>query len=109
MREAVDRAEAGTVDADLGGGLIKQRVAQPGKGRSGSFRTVIAYRRGKRAIFLHLFAKARQANLGPAELETFQKLAKSYDQLTDEQLDALVTSRGWRKVETKDGEEENVS
>jgi hypothetical protein len=109
LREAVDRAEAGTVDADLGGGLIKQRVAQPGKGRSGGLRTVVAYRRGKRAIFLHLFAKARQANLGPAELEIYQKLAKAYDRLSDDDLDALVAERGWRKVKRKDGKEEDLS
>ncbi|MBV9929780.1 MAG: type II toxin-antitoxin system RelE/ParE family toxin [Alphaproteobacteria bacterium] len=109
LQEAVDRAEAGTVDADLGGGLVKQRVAQPGKGRSGGFRTVLAYRRGKRAIFLHLFAKARRANLAPAELETYQKLAKAYDRLSDDELDALVATRGWRKVKRKDGEEEELS
>jgi hypothetical protein len=33
--EAIERAERGLVDADLGGGLIKQRVARKGQGRSG--------------------------------------------------------------------------
>jgi len=33
LREAVDRAERGPTDADLGGGVIKQRVARPGQGR----------------------------------------------------------------------------
>jgi hypothetical protein len=66
LAEAIDRAEDGKIDADLGGGFIKQRVARPGKGRSGGFRTIIAYRKGARAIFLHLFAKARQANLSKA-------------------------------------------
>ena len=28
LREAVERAEHGLIDADLGGGLIKQRVAK---------------------------------------------------------------------------------
>lgn len=97
--EAIDRAENGKVDADLGGGLIKQRVARLGKGRSGGFRTIVAYRRGRRAIFLHMFAKASQANLGQAELETLQKLAKAYDALDDAQLDALVARRGWRRIE----------
>jgi hypothetical protein len=46
LREAIARAEQGLVDADLGGGLIKQRVARVGKGRSGGYRTIIAYRRG---------------------------------------------------------------
>lgn len=99
LLEAVGRAEDGKVDADLGGGLIKQRVARPGQGRSGGFRTVIAYRRGERAIFLHLFAKARQANLSQAELETLQKLAKAYDALDGAQLDELVAGRGWRRIE----------
>jgi hypothetical protein len=99
LREAIDRADDGKVDADLGGGLIKQRVARPGEGRSGGLRTVVAYRRGKRAIFLHLFAKARQANLGPAELETLRKLAGIYDALDDIQLDQLVAGRGWRRIE----------
>ena len=31
LRDAIERAEAGLVDADLGGGLIKQRVARAGK------------------------------------------------------------------------------
>ena len=99
LHEAGERAEEGKVDADLGGGLIKQRVARPGRGRSGGFRTIIAYRRGAHAIFLHLFAKARQANLSEAELETLQKLAKMYDALDDAQLDELVASRGWRRIE----------
>lgn len=109
LLEAAGCAEAGAIDADLGGHLIKQRVARDGKGRSGGFRTIIAYWRGERAIFLHLFAKARQANIGRVELETLQKLARLYDGLADEQLDALVASRGWRKVERKDGEEEDLS
>jgi hypothetical protein len=70
LREAVDRAESGAIDADLGGGLIKQRVARSGEGRSGGFRTVMAYWSGERAVFLHLFPKSRQSNIGPAELET---------------------------------------
>ena len=32
LREGVPRAENGLIDADLGGGVIKQRVARPGKG-----------------------------------------------------------------------------
>ncbi len=97
--EAIDRAEDGKIDADLGGGLIKQRVALPGRGRSGGFRTIIAYRQGERAIFLHMFAKSQKANIGRAELEVFQKLAKSYDALDEAELDELVANQGWRKIE----------
>lgn len=87
------------IDADLGGSLVKQRVARPEQGRSGGFRTIIAYRRGKRAIFLHLFAKAQKANLNDAELESLRALAKAYDGLDDAKLNELATKRGWRRIE----------
>ncbi len=62
LREVIERAERGSVDADLGGGLIKQRVARKGKGRSGGYRTIIAYRRARRAVFLFGFAKSTREN-----------------------------------------------
>ena len=38
LREAVRDAEAGKIDADYGGGVIKQRIARPGEGKSGGYR-----------------------------------------------------------------------
>ena len=32
LRNAVARAERGQIDADLGGDVIKQRIARPGEG-----------------------------------------------------------------------------
>jgi hypothetical protein len=110
LRDAVDRAERGIVDAELGSGLIKQRVARPGKGRSGGFRTVIAYRRGTRAIFLHMFPKSRKANLDAAELEDLKDIAKPLMRLSDEQLRTLAITRGWREIERQsDGQEKDLS
>jgi len=42
LREAIARAERGLIDANLGHGLIKQRVARRGEGKRGGFRTIIA-------------------------------------------------------------------
>jgi hypothetical protein len=75
LLEAVKRAERGLIDADLGGGLIKQRVARPGQGRSGGYRTIVAYRAKQRAIFLYGFAKNERENIGPGELLTFRSIA----------------------------------
>ena len=61
--EAIDRAERGLIDADLGRGLIKQRVARKGQGRSGGYRTIVAYRVQRRAFFIFGFAKSQRANL----------------------------------------------
>ena len=44
--KAIDRAMSGLIDADLGGGLVKQRVARPGQGKRGGYRTIIAYQAG---------------------------------------------------------------
>jgi len=63
------------IDADLGGGVIKQRVARQGQGRSGGFRTIIAFRSGDRSIFMYGFAKNRKANVSDDELEVYRRLA----------------------------------
>jgi hypothetical protein len=46
LRDAVARAEKGQIDADLGGGVIKQRIARPGEGRSAGYRTILFFRFG---------------------------------------------------------------
>ena len=63
LREAIERAERGLVDGDLGGDVIKQRVARKGQGRSGGYRMLIAYRRGNRPVFLYGFAKSERENM----------------------------------------------
>lgn len=50
LQEAIVRAERGLVDADLGGGVIKQRVARSGQGKSDGFRTIILFRTTLRAF-----------------------------------------------------------
>ena len=66
------------MDADLGGGVIKQRVARKGGGRSGGFRTILLFRRGELAFFVYGFAKSGRQNLRRNELETFRLLADEH-------------------------------
>jgi hypothetical protein len=68
-------AERGLIAADLGGGVIKQRIARQGQGKSGGFRTVIVFRAGKRAVFIHGFAKSEKDNIEKEELAALKKLA----------------------------------
>ena len=56
--EAVRRALGGLIDADLGGGVIKQRIARKGGGRSGGIRTIVLFRRGELAFFVYGFPRA---------------------------------------------------
>ncbi len=101
--EAVRRAERGQIDADLGGGVIKQRVARAGQGKSGGFRTIILYRQERRAFFVFGFAKNEQANIEDVEEVQFKKMAKELLALSNEQM-ALLIERG-RFSEVDDGEE----
>ena len=73
--DAIDRAERGIIDADLGGGLIKQRVARRGQGRSGGYRMILAYRVRNRAVFLFGFPKSERDNIGPALLAKLRAAA----------------------------------
>jgi hypothetical protein len=72
--EAVDRADRGLVDADLGGGIIKQRVARSGQGRSSGYRMLLAYRTANRAVFLYAFAKNERENIGHNELLAWREI-----------------------------------
>jgi hypothetical protein len=89
---AVWNAESGLVDADLGGGLIKQRVARPGRGKSGGFRTIIACRRGGRAVFLFGFAKSERASLDRNELVELRHIGQVYLDLDDRGLLAAMAA-----------------
>lgn len=73
---AVRQMEEGLIDAILGGNLVKKRVAAAGRGKSGSFRTIIAYKAGDRAFFLYGFAKNQRDNIDDKEREALKKIAK---------------------------------
>ncbi len=80
---AIADAERRVVDADLGGGVIKQRVARPGQGKSGGFRVMILYKPATRAFFVHVFAKSQRANISQDELAALKELASellAYDE-----------------------------
>jgi hypothetical protein len=92
LSKAIAGVEKGIIDADLGGGLIKQRVARPGQGKRGGFRTIVAYRRGNRAIFLFGFAKSERGNLNQDELAQWQRIGRVYLGLDDDGLEAAIAA-----------------
>ena len=106
LREAIERAERGLLDADLGGGLIKQRVAKRGAGRSGGYRMIIAYREGDRAVFLYGFAKSELDNIPPASLDTFRTVARGLLSMSVKGLEEEMTEGRLEEVSSNDDEEE---
>ena len=103
LLEAVERAEKGLIDADLGGGVIKQRIARPGAGKSGGLRSVVLYRQGERAFFVFGLPKSSQDNIRDDEEEQFKRAARVILAFSDEQIDQLVVS-GQFEEGYKDGE-----
>ena len=93
LSEAISRAEKGLVDASLGGGLIKQHVARPGKGKSGGYRTIIAYREATRAVFLLGFAKSEQDNIDDDELADLKKVGAAALGNTEAAIDSAVEAQ----------------
>ncbi len=86
LSKAVRDAERGLVAVDLGGGLIKQRIARPGRGKSGGYRTIIAYRRGERAVFLFGFTKSALENIDDDELEVLRAYGRAIMELSEGKL-----------------------
>jgi hypothetical protein len=80
----------GLIDADLGGGVIKKRVALPGRGKRGSTRTLLATNRQDRWFFLFGLEKNDRANISERELDALQALADDLLKLDSRQLDAQV-------------------
>jgi hypothetical protein len=74
LREAISQAEKGLVDARLGRDLIKQRVARPGGGKSGGYRTLVAFRTNDRAIFLYAL---RRTNVKISMMMSWRHLRRS--------------------------------
>ena len=96
--EAVASAEKGQVDADLGGGVIKQRIARPGQGKSSGYRTIILFRRGVRAVFVYGFAKSERSNIDAHEERQFKEAARHVLRLTEEQIAELVKQGDFMEV-----------
>lgn len=103
LREAVARAENGLVDADLGGGLVKQRIARQGDGRSGGYRSILIFRSGERAIFVFGFAKNAKANLNAAELKVYRRAAAIMLGLNEAGIEAEV--QAGRLIEVDEDEQ----
>jgi hypothetical protein len=93
LRDAIERAQRGLVDADLGGHLIKQRVAREGQGKSGGFRVLVALDPKTRGVFLLAFAKSGKSNVTPDELESLKTIAAGWVAAGEAAIDQSVNEK----------------
>jgi hypothetical protein len=96
--KAVKDAENGLIDADYGGGVIKQRIARLHEGKSGGYRSIIFYYRGDKAFFVYGFPKNAQDNITKADVKEYKELAKITFALCDEKLEKLIQTGAFKAV-----------
>jgi hypothetical protein len=94
------------LDADLGGGVIKQRIARPGQGKSGGYRTIILFKQGQRAVFVYGFAKSERENIDADEEKQFKEAARHVLRLTEKQIAELIKEGDFVEI---DGHEQEIS
>ena len=88
----------GLIDADLGGRVYKKRIALPGKGKSGSVRTLLATNWNDRWFFMFGFEKNDRANISTKELEALQLLADDLLSLKEDQIRQAVVDGSFIEV-----------
>jgi hypothetical protein len=98
LNTALIELKDGTFEANLGGHLYKKRVRFEGRGKSGSGRTIICYKKGNRAIFIHGFAKNEKDNLSNKELIALKEFSKILISLTEDQIETAVRNGDFKEV-----------
>lgn len=98
LTDAVARAEKGHIDADLGGGVLKLRIARQGQGKSGGYRLITLYRTQERAFFVYGYAKNHRPNIARDEEVLFKKMASHILALSDVQLSQLIEKEQFSEI-----------
>jgi len=76
--QAVAEMNTGLIDANLGAGLFKKRIAMPGQGKRGSWRALLGFQAGKKAFFLYLFPKNSRDDIEGNEMKALKRLTRYY-------------------------------
>jgi hypothetical protein len=93
LSDAVQEIQAGLIDADLGKGLIKKRMARDGYGKSGGYRTLIAFKKNERIVFLFGFSKNDRENIDESEEEIYKSLANHYLSMNEVILHRMISEK----------------
>jgi hypothetical protein len=98
LRVMVNQLELGQFDADLGGGVYKQRIARPRAGKSGGYRVIVFFRAGQRTFFIGGFAKSNIANIGRKALAEAKRQAKTLFAMTEDQIKAALDAGVFEEI-----------
>lgn len=97
--EAIREIENGLIDADYGGGLIKKRIAREGGGKSGGYRTLIAYRTETISLFLYGFAKSDAESFEDNDVKEFKIFTREFLGYSEAQIASAIDKGAIEEVE----------
>ncbi len=103
---AVSEMKEGLIDARLGGGVFKKRIARRGQGKSGGYRVILASNLGKRWVFIFGFAKNERDNIDDKELKLIKDLAAAYLAMDEQMLKRAIAAG--ELVEIRHGKQETA-
>ena len=95
---AVEEMQRGLIDADLGGGIVKKRIARVGGGKRAGYRTLLATNKQDKWFFLYGFAKNERDNIAPHDLRTWKAFAKELLALDDKKLRHAMATGDLREI-----------
>lgn len=98
LRRAVDEMRQGLIDADLGGGLVKKRIARSGAGKSSGYRTLLATNKHEKWFFIYGFAKNERDNIDRQEVRALKALVKNLLVLNVEQLQTAKLNGALKEI-----------
>jgi len=97
--EAIEEVVSGDFDANLGGHLYKKRIRFEGQGKSSSGRTIVCFKKGDKAIFIHGFSKNEKSSLSKKELNAFKELSKILLGLSEKEISIAIESGSFIEVD----------
>jgi hypothetical protein len=98
LRLAVEEMQRGLIDARLGGGVVKKRVARPEGGKRSGYRTLVATNVGDTWFFMYGFAKNERDNIENRELRAFKLLAKQYLAMSAEHIQRAIRAGQLKEI-----------
>ena len=90
--------EEGSIDANIGGGIIKQGLARVNQCKSGGYRTVIVYRIKDVSFSIFGFTKSERENITKDELKLLKEVAKMFLNYNKRQIEIALTNKKLREI-----------
>lgn len=98
LKKAITEIEAGLYDAKLGNYLLKKRIGLKDKGKRGGARTIIAFKKEDKAVFVYGYTKNERANITVKEKKVLSDLAQFCFSRNAQEIENLIKTKALIEV-----------